>query len=112
MEAWLFSPAVVFMLIFCVAWAVNRLLRPLAYVNKNPSKASREPYACGEPGFREIARPDYSTFFVYAFFFTLAHVAALVMTTVPRETLFVFVLACVYLATVVLSLYILLRKET
>lgn len=111
MEAWLFSPAIVFILVFCAAWIVNWLLRPLAYINKNPSKASREPYACGEPGYNQIARPDYSTFFVYAFFFTLAHVATLVMATVPREMFFVFVMACIYLATVVLSLYILLRKE-
>ena len=111
METWIFSPPIVFILVFAATVLLNALLKPLAFEQKNPSKTSREPYACGEPGYGHIARPDYSTFFVYAFFFTLAHVATLVMTTVPAETLSVFVMACIYLATVILSLYILLRKE-
>jgi NADH-quinone oxidoreductase subunit A len=111
MEVWVFSPPIVFILLFVVIALINRLLKPLAIEQKNPSKASREPYACGEPGYGHMARPDYSTFFVYAFFFTLAHVATLVMATVPGAMFSVFVMACIYLVTVSLSLYILLRKD-
>jgi len=110
MQAWLFSPPIVFVIIFAVTVLMNRLLKPLSFKQAHPQQGSRESYACGEADYTCMARPDYSTFFAYAFFFTLAHVATLVMTTVPAETLQTLVMASIYLATVAISLYILLRR--
>ena len=111
MEAWLFSPPSVFIIIFIVLVLLDKLLKPLSFKGARPQEGARESYACGEADYTVMARPDYSTFFAYAFFFTLAHVAALVMTTVPQETFEVFAMACIYLVTVAISLYILLRRE-
>jgi len=57
-----------------------------------------------------MAQPDYSTFFPFAFFFTLAHVATLIMTTVPVESLMTFILASIYIIGAVWGLYILFRR--
>jgi len=111
MEKWLFSPPFVFIIIFIVIVLLNKLLKPLAFKGSRPQEGARESYACGEADYTAAARPDYSTFFAYAFFFTLAHVAALVMTTVPKETLEILAMACIYIVTVAISLYILLRRE-
>jgi hypothetical protein len=58
-----------------------------------------------------MAQPDYSTFFPFAFFFIIAHVATLMMATVPMETVQIFILAVLYMACVVMGLYILLREK-
>jgi NADH-quinone oxidoreductase subunit A len=57
-----------------------------------------------------MAQPDYSNFFPYAFFFTLAHVATLIITTVPTETKSTFVMAGIYIIGASLGLYILFRR--
>jgi NADH-quinone oxidoreductase subunit A len=110
METWLFSPPLVFLIIFSVVVLASHLLKTFSFKQGHTLKGSLEAYACGEADYTHMARPDYSTFFSYAFFFTLAHVATLVMTTVPAETASIFVIACIYLATVFVSLYILLRR--
>jgi len=110
METWLFSPPMVFIIIFVVTLLMNHFLRSLSFKQGHQQKGALESYACGESDYSCMARPDYSTFFAYAFFFTLAHVATLVMTTVSAQTLQTIVMACLYLATVALSLYILLRR--
>lgn len=110
METWLFSPPAVFIIIFAASSLANYLVKSFSFKQSHPLKGSRESYACGESDYSCRARPDYSTFFAYAFFFTLAHVATLVMTTVPAETVQILVMACIYLATVAVSLYILLRR--
>jgi NADH:ubiquinone oxidoreductase subunit 3 (subunit A) len=110
MERWVVSPPVVFILIFAVAWLLARLATGLAFKPRQHTKGERTSYACGEDTYNNMAQPDYSTFFAFAFFFTLAHVATLVMTTVPRETLSSFVMAAIYILGAVLGLSILLRK--
>jgi NADH:ubiquinone oxidoreductase subunit 3 (subunit A) len=110
MEKWFMSPPVVFIVIYAVVWLLARLARGLAYKPRQHFKGERTSYACGEDTYSNMAQPDYSTFFAFAFFFTLAHVATLVMTTVPRETLSSFVMAVIYILGVVLGLLILLRK--
>lgn len=110
MEKWYVSPPAVFIVIFVVAWLLARLARGLAYKPRRHFKGERTSYACGEDTYNPMAQPDYSTFFAFAFFFTLAHVATLVMTTVPHETLSSFVMVVIYILGVVLGLSILLRK--
>lgn len=111
MESWLFSPPMVFIIIFGMTVVLNRLLKPLAFKQLKHLKGAAESYACGESNYSCAARPDYSTFFAYAFFFTLAHVATLVMTTVSAQTLQTIAMGCLYLMMVASSLYILLRRS-
>ena len=110
MQDWLSTPPVAFMIIFLAAWLFSRLVSRLAFRVKKESEGSREAYACGEENYDSTAQPDYSNFFPFAFFFTLAHVATLIMTTVPFETLQTFVLAAIYIGGAVLGLYILFRR--
>ncbi|MDD5005436.1 MAG: hypothetical protein PHS93_02905 [Candidatus Omnitrophica bacterium] len=110
MEKWLITPPVAFIVILCAAWLAARLLSRLAFRTTLKTNGSRQSYACGEENYDHMAQPDYSNFFPFAFFFTLAHVATLIMTTVPTETLETFVLAAIYIIGATLGLYILFRR--
>ena len=106
----LLTPPVAFIIVLFVCWALMHLFSRLAFRSKSKTAGSRESYACGEENYDHMARPDYSIFFPFAFFFTIAHVATLIMTTVPAETIHTFILAVLYIAGAVIGLYILLRK--
>ena len=108
-ELWL-SPPVAFIIVFLAAWVLERLCSLLALRVPKKGDGTRESYACGEDTYNNFAQPDYSSFFAFAFFFTLAHVATLVMTTIPKETFGSFAVVFVYILGVVLGLSILLRK--
>jgi len=110
MEKWFLSPPVAFGIVFLACVAVSRLFSRLSFRPKSQANGKGEPYACGEETYDHMAQPDYSDFFPFAFFFTIAHVATLIMTTVPTETLETFVFALIYIAAAALGLYILLRK--
>ena len=111
MPQWIYFPPVAFIVIFCVGSILFRLLSRLAFRSGKPPAAGQgEAYACGEQNYDHLAQPDYSVFFPYAFFFTLAHVATLIMTTVPVETWATFALATVYIVGAIVGLYILFKK--
>ena len=109
MAGYLVNPPVAFIVIFLAVWIIGLLFSKLAYRPKNPSPLSREPYACGEKGYDFMAQPDYSKFFPYAFFFTLAHVATLIMATMPVHAGNAFV-TIIYLIGAMVGLYILFRR--
>ena len=106
----LLSPPVAFvvLLVFCALLLL--LFSKLEYKRKDAIGGGRKSYACGEDIPDHLAQPDYSQFFPFVFFFTIAHVSTLMVTTVPAETLEIFVLASIYLATGIVSLFILLRR--
>ncbi len=72
--------------------------------------AERKPYACGEPFEGHLIQPDYSQFFSFALFFTILHVVALVIVTVPSETPVIFAGAVSYVIGASVGLWILLRR--
>jgi hypothetical protein len=86
------------------------LFSKLAFRSKTLPSDSGESYACGEDTYDNAAQPDYSVFFPFAFFFTLAHVATLMITTVPLETLKAFGMVVIYIMGATIGLVILLRK--
>ena len=99
--------AIVLLTTLAFSWLFSRLsARPATHASDE-----REPYACGEEQYDNTARPDYSIFFPFAFFFTIAHVAALIITTVPAASPKVLALAALYIGGSVTGLYILMRKE-
>ncbi len=109
MNAILITPPVTLIIILAVTLMIYRLFSRLAFRAKKPSDGSRKSYACGEDTYNNMAQPDYTNFFPFAFFFTIAHVAALIMTTVPRESLSVFAVAAFYILGAVIALFILMR---
>ena len=74
------------------------------------SPSERKPYACGEPFEGHLIQPDYSQFFSFALFFTILHVVALVIVTVPMETRGILALAVSYIVGASVGLWILLRR--
>jgi NADH:ubiquinone oxidoreductase subunit 3 (subunit A) len=110
MEEIFSSPPVVFLLILVVVSALAWLGSRGAPKDKEPPGA-KESYACGEDFQDHLIQPDYSQFFPFAFFFTILHVVALVIATVPTETLETFAMAVVYVAGAIIGLIVLLRKD-
>ena len=107
----LLIPPVTFIIVFFTSWLLLKLFSRLSFrISDEPEAGSRKAYACGEDNYCNTARPDYSSFFRFAFFFTLAHVAALIITTVPLENIRIFFLALIYIEAVIISLFILFKK--
>lgn len=103
-------PAVAVLIILVVVQVLSYLFSKLAYRSGEASAESRKPYACGEDRYDHMAQPDYSSFFPFAFFFTIAHVATLILTTVPVETTKVIVMVSLYISSVAIGLYTLFRR--
>ena len=110
MTNWLISPPIAFVVLFMAVSFLLFLTSKLSFRVDKPSEASKQPYACGEEDYNHTAQPDYSIFFPFAFFFTLAHVATLIMTTVPVANLRSIVVAFSFIVGAVLGLYILFRR--
>ena len=69
-----------------------------------------KPYACGEDVADHKAQPDYSQFFHFAFFFTIMHVVALIVATVPGGVPVAAGLAAAFLVCAAVGLFILFRR--
>jgi NADH:ubiquinone oxidoreductase subunit 3 (subunit A) len=110
MARWIFTPPAAFAIILLVATGLTYWLRGLSCCKRKTPDDSGESYACGEENYNHMAQPDYSNFFPFAFFFTLAHVATLIMATVIVGTPKVLAMAIVYLIAAIIGLYILLRR--
>jgi NADH:ubiquinone oxidoreductase subunit 3 (subunit A) len=108
----LLSPPFVVLIIFVFLSVLSYGVSRVSYKNNGKKKSGAgKSYACGEDVPDHMAQPDYSQFFPYAFFFTIAHVATLMVTTLPTETIASLVIAVIYIVAVVIGLYILLRRS-
>jgi NADH:ubiquinone oxidoreductase subunit 3 (subunit A) len=110
MNSAFFSPPVAFVMILALCFFGSFLFSKLSFHSKSRTAGGGKPYECGHEQYDHMAQPDYSIFFPFAFFFTIAHVATLIMTTLPLETLKIFLLIFLYMAGALTGLYILLRK--
>jgi NADH:ubiquinone oxidoreductase subunit 3 (subunit A) len=107
----LLSPPVAFAVLFAAIVAFSSLSRRMAFRRKGEGSAgSGAEYACGEDFKGYMAQPDYSQFFPFAFFFTILHVVALVIATVPAVDARTFAIAAVYCAGAVIGLSVLQRR--
>ena len=106
--AFLLSPPVAFLLFLGAAGLLMAVGRGMA---PKPRKVGGklETYACGEhlPGFK--IQFGYRLFFFIALFFTMMHVAALVIATVPSGKIVFF--AVLYLAMIFLSILALVTRR-
>jgi NADH-quinone oxidoreductase subunit A len=55
-------------------------------------------------------QPDYTQFFPFAFFFTMIHVVAMMVATVPTGSWAAIVIAALYLIGTAIGLLILFRR--
>ena len=106
----LFSPPGAFSVILLAVFIAAKLLGTLASGRRKDQTDAKKSYACGENFDGNFIQPDYSQFFPFAFFFTVLHVVALVITTVPALTAGIFAMAVIYLFAAITGLLILLRK--
>ncbi len=107
----LLNPPVTFLVVLIFLSALGLVLGRLAFRVKKDPNGMGESYACGEDIPDHSAQPDYSQFFPYAFYFTIAHVATLMITTVPVETLATLVMPLIYIGSLVIGLFVLLRRN-
>lgn len=103
----LLMPPIAFLLILAASFLISFALSFLAPHNK---VRTSEPYSCGEEFDEHMIQPDYSQFFPYAFFFTILHVVAMMVATVPKVDMEIFVVAIIYIGIAIGSLLALLRS--
>jgi len=106
----LLSPPFAFLLMTVSIGVFARLSSRLSFRNAKPGRQLKKAYSCGEEFSGHLIQPDYSQFFPFAFFFTMLHVIALVIATVPVETVETFAVAVVYIIGAIIGLLILLGK--
>jgi NADH-quinone oxidoreductase subunit A len=104
----LLSPPIAFVLFLIAAVLLFRLGRRMAPKANNVG-GKLTSYACGEdmPGTK--IQFGYRLFFFVALFFTIMHVAALVIATVPAGKIVLF--AVLYLAVIFLSIMALVTRD-
>jgi len=100
-------PPLVFILLLAVISALSWLARGLSPRGAQTS-GKGEPYACGQNVSTGRIQPSYGDFFPFAFFFTIIHVTALVLSTVPANAIW---LAMPFLAITALAIVILFRRD-
>ena len=109
-EISLFAPPLAFMLVLgagaCLSWALSLL----AIRKESQAPGTTMPYACGENLPTHLIQPSYATFLPFAIFFTILHVVALVIATLPAATASSVTLAVIYLLVAVVSLLALYRR--
>lgn len=106
----LLLPPVVFIILFAVIMFLTHLFSRWAYRKTAASEEGMKAYSCGEEFSEHLIQPDYSQFFPFAFFFTILHVVAMVIATIPVETAESLAIALVYVSGAIIGLFILLRK--
>lgn len=109
-ESIILAPPLAFAVLFFVIYILVKLGSRLAVRPASVSGGALKSYACGEDVQDHRAMPDYGQFFPFAFFFTIMHVVALIIATVPAENLRIFGMALLFIAASVMGLFILYRN--
>ena len=104
------GPPIAFGVIFISAAVLSFVMSRLALRVKQPAAGSGKAYACGEDIPTHLVQPDYGQFLPFAFFFTILHVVALTVTTVPVESMGSFLIAVLYIAVAIVGLLVLYRR--
>jgi NADH:ubiquinone oxidoreductase subunit 3 (subunit A) len=106
MEKILLSPPIAFVILLGISLLFSFFSKFIAA--KGITSAGKEKsYACGEDVEVHKVQPDYGQFFSFAFFFTIMHVVALIVATVPKE---ISIMPFIYILVAVMALFILFRK--
>jgi NADH:ubiquinone oxidoreductase subunit 3 (subunit A) len=113
MSSWLLITPITFVVVLISMMLLLKLLGLVSAKTVKPSHDSGKlkSYACGEDVKNNRIAPDYSEFFPFAFFFTIMHVLALVVVTVPAGSLSATVIAIGYASALAIGLFILFRRQ-
>jgi NADH-quinone oxidoreductase subunit A len=95
-------PPVAF-IIFSLLGILLLMLGSAMAAKGQPHKGKGHPYACGEDIPAAKVQPDYGSFFPFALFFTIIHVTALILATLPAGN--IALMGILYMTGVALSLY-------
>ncbi len=106
----IFTPPVCFIIVLAIVSLFSGILSNISFRSKNRAADIGTSYACGEDVKTHLMQPDYSQFFPFAFLFTVLHVVALTIATIPVETMNSFAIALIYLAGALAGLTILFRR--
>ena len=109
-EQIILSPPLAFIALFVVIGLLVLLSLRLAVRSVSVKPGTLKAYACGEDVKDHHARPDYGQFFPFAFFFTIMHVVALIVATVPAENPRILGMALLFIAASGMGLFILYRN--
>ena len=111
MAHWILTPPAAFVLLLSLVVVLYLLSNKLAIKPAKDVPNKRKMYSCGEDVPVRRIQPDYAQFFPFAFFFTMMHVVALVLASVPAGGLASHGLALVYVGGAVAGLVVLFRGE-
>jgi len=106
----LLSPPVVFIVIMLAILICAYALSKLSLKPKSIPEGLTKEYSCGEDIKTHMIQPDYSQFFPFAFYFTILHVVALMIATVPMATIQTFMIAVVYILGAIVGLFVLYKR--
>ncbi|PIU41490.1 MAG: hypothetical protein COS99_05130 [Candidatus Omnitrophica bacterium CG07_land_8_20_14_0_80_42_15] len=106
----LLTPVVAFTVIYITMTLFSNLMARLSFKKGKRAEGTEKAYACGEDTQTNLVQPDYSQFFPFAFFFSILHVVALMIATVPIKTMGSVYIALVYILGAMVALSILFRR--
>lgn len=106
MNSFLLLPPLAFIIFLLLSLGLSKVTS-LVSAKGTECYGKTQAYACGEDVKLHKAQPDYSQFFPFAFFFTIMHVVALIIATVPSG---ISGMSALYLVTAILALFILFRR--
>ncbi len=106
----LLTAPVVFIAVLVAALFFAYVLSKLALKPKSVPAGLTKEYSCGEDIKTHMIQPDYSQFFPFAFYFTILHVVALMIATVPMATMQTFMIAVVYILGAIVGLFVLYKR--
>ena len=106
----LLTPPVVFIAVLVAALFFAYVLSKLAMKPKNVPAGLTQEYSCGEDVKTHMIQPDYSQFFPFAFYFTILHVVALMIATIPVAKMPTFMIAVVYILGAIVGLFVLYKR--
>ena len=103
----LLTPPLAFIMVLVVTVCLAYILSKLAIRPTNIPNGLTKEYSCGEELPSHMIQPDYSQFFPFAFYFTILHVVALMVATVPVATIETSLIAVVYIVGAMIGLFVL-----
>lgn len=106
---WWSTVPIAFGLLLLVGFLISGIGARLAFRPTQNEPGKREPYACGEDIADHSMQPDYSYFFPFAFLFTIMHVVALLVATMPRGSASAVGLGVLFLLSALVGISVLLR---
>lgn len=103
----LLFPPLAFVIMLALSFGLSGIASRLS-AKGTAAEGKERAYACGQNVDINRIQPDYAEFFPVAFFFTIMHVAALIIATAPAGD---WEEAALYIAVALLALRVLFRRD-